>query len=86
MTVDPSEKLVAELKRISILLALNITKDQSQRQQIEFLANVGFQPREIAEILHTTPNTVHVTLSIHRKTSEAKQHAKKSLKTKIRED
>ncbi len=66
MATDSSEKVAAELKRISILLALNMMRGQTQRQQIEFLASVGFEAREIANIVQTTPNTVHVTLSRQR--------------------
>lgn len=60
-TID--ERLVNELRRISILLALNLTKDNTQTDQIQILARIGFKPKEVAEILGTTANTVSVTLS-----------------------
>ena len=67
MPIDVSEKLVIELQRISVLLALNLTKGQSQREQIEILSRIGFQPKEIAKILDTTTNTVSVALARSRK-------------------
>jgi DNA-binding CsgD family transcriptional regulator len=38
-----------------------------QRDQIAALARVGFTPKETAELLGTTPNTVSVYLSAIRK-------------------
>lgn len=67
MPTDINEQLVIELRRISVLLALNLAKGQSQREQIYILARVGFQPKEIADILDTTANTVSVALSRSRK-------------------
>ncbi len=73
MPVQIEEKFIAELRRISILLALNMTKGQSQREKIEILAGVGFQPKEIAEILGTTAGTVSVTLTRSRKDRRGEQ-------------
>ena len=67
MPTDINEQLVIELRRISVLLALNLAKGQSQREQVYLLARVGFQPKEIADILGTTANTVSVALSRSRK-------------------
>ncbi len=71
------EEILRELKRISTLLALNLTKELTQREQVEILDNAGFQPKEIAEILRTTPNTVSVTLAKSRK--ERRKNSKDSL-------
>lgn len=65
MTSDT--EIVAELKKISRLMAATSLRDLSQREKIELLATVGFLPREIAELIGTTPNTVSVTLVKSRK-------------------
>ena len=63
------ERVVEELRMIKKLLALSLIKDLSQVEQIEFLSNAGFQPKEIAEIINTSANSVRVTLSRIRKKS-----------------
>lgn len=73
MPATINEQLIAELRRISILLALNLTKGQPQSDQIEVLATVGFKPKEIADILDTTPNTVSVTLSRRERRNKSKR-------------
>lgn len=57
------QELTKELRRISILLALNLTKGESQQSTIEVLRKAGFQPIEIADILKTSPNTVNVAIN-----------------------
>ena len=64
------EKVIKELITIKKLLALSLIKDLSQVEQIEFLSNAGFQPKEIAEIINTSANSVRVTLSRIRKKSK----------------
>jgi len=49
------------------LLAINATLGKRQNEQIEFLDNAGFKPKEIADILGTTGNTVRVALAGIRK-------------------
>ena len=67
--MDDNEILL-ELKRITKLLSLTITKGESQKQQITTLNLAGFQPKEIAELLNTTSNNVRVALVSIRKTSK----------------
>lgn len=57
------EKILYELQRMSRLLALNLVKDIKSSEKYKVLYNAGYQPKEIAEILSTTPNTVSVELS-----------------------
>jgi len=64
------EKVIEELRTIKKLLAFSLIKDLSQVEQIQFLSNSGFQPKEIAEILNTSANSVRVTLSRIRKKSQ----------------
>ena len=56
-------KMLLELQRMSKLLALNLVKDLKSTEKYKILYNAGYQPKEIAEILNTTPNTVSVELS-----------------------
>jgi len=57
------DKIFNELQRMSKLLALNLVKDLKTSEKYLMLNNVGFQPKDIAEILDTTRNTVSVELS-----------------------
>ena len=59
---NEAAEIVAELKRINRLMAAAFLRDLTQRQKIELLATAGFQPKEIAELVGTTPNTVSVEL------------------------
>ena len=76
-----SNKLNSQLSAISKkldtlirLLSLNLIKDiKIQKEQITILSDAGFQPRQIANILNTTSNTVSVTLHDIRKERVAKE-------------
>ena len=60
---EPKEnEILQELKRISKLLALTITRELKQTEKIELLSSIDFQPKEIADLIGTTPNTVRVAL------------------------
>lgn len=61
------DEILVEIRHITKILALIATKDQPQKDQILTLSNIGFQPKEIAELLGTTSNTVRVTLTALRK-------------------
>lgn len=74
MTTEPRDEILVELRKISRLLTLLVTTDMSQKQKIEVLSAVGFQPREIAELIGTTPNTVSVTL-VHMRKQQAARRA-----------
>lgn len=67
MDSDEKGEITAQLNRITKLLVIIATKDQKQREQIEILSRTGFQPKDIADLLGTTPNNVSVTLSDIRK-------------------
>ena len=54
------------------LTALNIIKDIDYPEQVMLLSSIGLQPKEIAELLRKTPNSVRVTLSRLRKEKKAK--------------
>lgn len=69
------DEIVSELGKVKRLLSVIATQGLSQRDRIATLDRVGFGPREIAELLGTTSNTVSVTLSGIRK--EGNRSAKK---------
>lgn len=65
--VDPDARattadIVQGLDRVARLLALLVAEGRTQRENILRLAGVGFTPKDIAELLGTTRNTVSVTL------------------------
>ena len=60
-------EILNKLDLLIQLLALNLVSEKKQQNQIMLLSKVGMQPKEIAKLLDTTPNTVRVTLSRFRK-------------------
>ncbi|HUF54654.1 MAG TPA: hypothetical protein VMR52_12900 [Dehalococcoidia bacterium] len=64
-TLDRLDKLI---RLVSIL----VTRDMSQKDQITMLSKAGFQPKDIADLISTTPHTVSVTLSELKKRNAAK--------------
>jgi DNA-binding CsgD family transcriptional regulator len=61
------DEILGELGKVKRLLSVIATQGLSQRDRIATLDRVGFGPREIAELLGTTSNTVSVYLSGIRK-------------------
>ncbi len=60
------------------LSAFGLVRDiKTQKQQIAFLSDVGFQPKEIADVIGTTSNTVSVALHAIRKDRAAKEKESK---------
>lgn len=64
-----NDELISEVKKLNKLLILLLTKDLSQNEKINFLDKSGFKPKDIAETINTTPNTVSVALARLRKNS-----------------
>lgn len=69
---DQIEQVIAEingkLDRIVRLLALNsVPPDQPLKNKAIALSRVGLTPKEIAELLGTTPNTVSQALASARR-------------------
>jgi DNA-directed RNA polymerase specialized sigma24 family protein len=61
---DNQVKIIS--KKIDLLIrlsALSLVMGKTQSEQIVLLNKAGFQPKEIADILGTTANTVRVSLS-----------------------
>jgi hypothetical protein len=65
-------RMEAKLEQMLRLAALQATAGMKQVQAIQTLTDAGVERRVIADLLHTTPNTVSVTF--------AKAKAKKSAK------
>jgi len=59
--------LTDRLDAIVRFLAYMLPKDMTQRDKIMVLSEIGIQPKVIASMLGTTPNTVSVALSILKK-------------------
>jgi hypothetical protein len=73
MASESNDEILAKLDMLVRLNALGMVKDlESSKDKILFLKRVGMQPKEIADLLHTTPNHVNVTLSKERSTRKSK--------------
>lgn len=57
------EGVLEELRRVVRLLSVLALRGLTQRERILTLSSAGFQPKEIAELIGTTPNTVSVCLA-----------------------
>jgi DNA-binding CsgD family transcriptional regulator len=64
-TID--ELALAKLDQILRILAVIATKDLKQRDQIALLNRAGLAPKDIADLLGTSANTVRVELTAIRK-------------------
>ncbi|MDG6913711.1 MAG: sigma-70 family RNA polymerase sigma factor [Nitrososphaerota archaeon] len=53
----------AKLDSIMKLLALNAVQGKQLREQVGLLSSVGFQPKQIADMLGKTPN--HISVILH---------------------
>lgn len=58
-----NEEILSEIKKMNKLLAIDLTRELKTDEKFELLSNAGFQPKEIADICNTTPNTMRVALS-----------------------
>jgi len=63
MTPQEVKELSAKLDVLIRLAALSLVRDKTQREQYVLLSSAGFQPKDIADIVGTTPNAVRVALS-----------------------
>lgn len=66
--IEPWSEVSSKLDTLIRLSALNVVKGmETQKEKIVILSDAGFQPKDIAEILQTTSNTVSVALNAIRK-------------------
>lgn len=68
-----NEELLNEVKRTNRLLVVMATKDLSQTDKIDTLYKAGYSPKEIAEMIGTTSNTVNVTINKLKKVNTKKK-------------
>jgi hypothetical protein len=72
------------LRRLDALLRLSVAsnlKESSQTDKIIFLDNLGFAPKDIADLLNTTGNYVNVILSNSRRKNKKKEDTNTQLTT-----
>jgi len=83
MEAEQFTELSEKLDRMMKLLAVQAMGDKTITESIRRLSSLGFQPKEIAELTGTTPNTVRVFLSVMRKKGDMKwrRNKAKSLET-----
>ena len=73
-----SRNLEKILQRFDSVIRVGVTglsQGKSQSEQIWLLSRAGLQPKEIADFVDTTPNTVRVVLSNLRKSRRSKQRS-----------
>ncbi len=75
--------VLAKLDHLLRVLTVGVTKGMKQNEQIALLDRVGFQPKEIADLLGTTSNTVSVALTNLRKAKQKKGKSRPASKKKM---
>ena len=74
MRQNEAEILAEKMDRLLRLVGLMAARGLQQRQQIDLLDRAGFEPRDIADLVATSSNTVRVQLvSIRRGRREKKR-------------
>jgi DNA-directed RNA polymerase specialized sigma24 family protein len=76
MPQTTDELILGKIDQILRILAVIATKDMKQREQIALLNRAGLQPKNIAELLGTSSNTVRVELVTLRKSKDKKSRKK----------
>jgi transcriptional regulator len=75
---DEANMLMIKFDTVIRLLALSLVEGRKQVDQISLLSSAGLRPKEIADLLGTTPNTVSVALSHQRRASQKRALASRS--------
>jgi len=71
------ELILKKIDQILRILAAAATAGMKQREQIALLSRAGLQPKDIAELLGTSSNTVRVELVALRKSNDKRKNRKK---------
>jgi len=66
------ELILSQLDQIRRILAVLATRGLKQRHQIALLSQAGLRPKDIADLLGTSSNTVRVELVALRKANRKK--------------
>jgi DNA-binding CsgD family transcriptional regulator len=77
MTEQLLNDINANLKVLIRLKAFELIQGRAQREQIQLLSQAGFAPKQIADMLGTSANTVSVELSRVRRENKAKRGGNK---------
>jgi DNA-directed RNA polymerase specialized sigma24 family protein len=77
MPQTTEQLMLAKLDQILRILAVLATKGMKQREQIALLNQAGLQPKDIADLLGTSSNTVRVELVALRKAKGGKKGRRK---------
>jgi|APSaa5957512622_1039677.scaffolds.fasta_scaffold110377_2 hypothetical protein len=67
-----NKEILNKLNTLIKISVADITRDKNLTEKILFLGNMGFFPKEISEMINTTPNYVSLILSKNR-TKKKKQ-------------
>jgi len=65
--MEKEEIIIKKLDTLVKLSTVSLIEGKIQKDQVILLSKVGFAPKEIANLIGTTPNTVRVTLTSLRK-------------------
>ncbi len=76
--MEANSQILAQLDRLTRLVLILVTKGMAQKDQISALSGAGMQPRDIADLIGTTPHAVSVTLSNIRRQGASKLKGQKS--------
>ena len=82
MSSDESNLVLMELRKIAKLLVLNLNQNRSQNDLIKAMSKVGFQPKEIADLIGTTSNTVNVAKAKAKASTKSKRKSRKGNQTR----
>jgi hypothetical protein len=80
MAKSAEELVIEKLDQLLRVLTISVTRGLRQVEQIALLNRARFLPKDIAELLGTTSNTVSVALSALRKAAGKKSKSGKSSK------
>jgi DNA-directed RNA polymerase specialized sigma24 family protein len=78
MALSNEEEILTQLDQIRRILAVMATKGLKQRDQITTLDQAGLAPKDIAELLGTSSNTVRVELVALRKARRGSKGGKRA--------
>jgi len=88
MTSDKTDGLLTEISNkldtLTRLYAIGLVREiKLQKDQISVLDEAGFKPKQIADILGTTSNTVSVSLNAIKKERLAKERKEATKEEKV---
>jgi len=82
MAKSTEQLMLEKMDQLLRVMTISVTQGLKQREQIALLNRAGFQPKDMASVLATTPNTVNVALTGLRKAKGDKAKGRKTTGTK----